>query len=101
LSIELLFQVLILILQVLYGLLEGINIPLVFIICTFCSGEDTRVNMGISTILHIKIFIIMVIHVGVHVQCIALANITSAFVKDNAFTINPHVADELVPTPAH
>jgi hypothetical protein len=59
-------QVLIFILQVPDGPLEGSNIFFIFIINTIGSGESARVNLQISMLLRIEIFIIMVIHMGVH-----------------------------------
>jgi hypothetical protein len=66
-ALELLFQVLIFSLQVPDGLLEGVDISLILIVCTFSSGTDARVNVGISTILRVEVLIIMIIHVVVHV----------------------------------
>ena len=93
LAIELLFQVLVFILQVPDGLLEGVNVLFILIILSIGSGEDARVDVCILTFFGVEIILIMVIHVCVHMHSVALASVTSACVKDDSFTVNPPSPD--------
>src|ERR1700679_2758078 len=87
-AFELLFQVLVLTLQVLDGLLKGTDVPFVFVVLSVGSGDDSRVDIRVSTLLGVEVVIVVVIHVCVHVHSVALAFNASAGVKDDSFTVD-------------